>query len=484
MAIQSTSTAATYLRADSGDRGLWIIAGLGLLGVAIASGYALAVHELEALYVTVVLIACIGIMYDFRIGAVAILLLLPSADTYALPRGLMGIVGLSPMNLLVAGTLVSFVLQGRLQKAGRFLPRPLLWLYIVPLLLAGLNGTRFVDDMLPYYYDTMAIHFNTAGGYLREMVMRPLLIVLMAMLVAAGVARSQKPERFIIAIAISVWIIAALQLSYVFNSGVRLGWLASTRARSFFDGIGIHANDLGRLYMAAYALLLFVWWETKSQALRNFLFVTLGVLCFGLLLTFSRGAFMGFLLINAWLLAWKFNARTVGLAVLVVVVAMLVMPNAVYNRMMLGVESGDADAVSAGRIEGIWAPLLPEVLSSPLYGNGIGSVMWSKPIVSGAMVPVGHPHNAYLEALLDMGVIGLGLLLAFYWHVWRGFRSLGSNAYLSPELRGLFQGATACLLAFLVTGMSGSSLKPTGEFAYLWLAIGMMYGVLARRPTP
>jgi O-antigen ligase len=137
--------------------------------------------------------------------------------------------------------------------------------------------------------------------------------------------------------------------------------------------------------------------------------------------------------------------------------------------------------VAASRASG---SLLPEVLKSPLWGSGLGSILWSDPMETGAMVQVGHPHNAFLEALLDMGIVGLALLLAFFWHVWKGFRGLGSNAYLSPELRGFFQGATAALLAFMVTGMAGSSLRPSAEFVYLWLAIGMMYGVQARRPIP
>jgi hypothetical protein len=81
-----------------------------------------------------------------------------------------------------------------------------------------------------------------------------------------------------------------------------------------------------------------------------------------------------------------------------------------------------------------------------------------------------------------MGAIGLALLLGYFVTVWRGFRDLGSNAYLSPALRGFFQGATAGLLCFLITGFAGSSLRPTPEFAFLWIAIGMMYGVRARAP--
>jgi O-antigen ligase len=109
-------------------------------------------------------------------------------------------------------------------------------------------------------------------------------------------------------------------------------------------------------------------------------------------------------------------------------------------------------------------------------------MMWSEPMLQGQMLLVGHPHNAYLEAVLDMGFIGLILLCIYYLHVWRGFRTLGSNAYLSTEMRAFFQGAAAALLVFLVTGWTGSSLRPESEFGFLWVAIGMMYGMQARKP--
>ena len=144
---------------------------------------------------------------------------------------------------------------------------------------------------------------------------------------------------------------------------------------------------------------------------------------------------------------------------------------------------GGANAVSADRLDGIWLPLLPEIWKSPVWGNGLSSILWSDAMRADAMLTVGHPHNAYLEAILDMGFLGLALLGAYYLTVWRGFRALGSNAYISPEMRGFFQGAFAALLCFGITGWAGSSLRPSSEFAYLWVAIGMMYGMLARKPA-
>jgi O-antigen ligase len=147
------------------------------------------------------------------------------------------------------------------------------------------------------------------------------------------------------------------------------------------------------------------------------------------------------------------------------------------------VGGGDMNEFSAGRVDEIWIPLLPELFKSPIWGSGLESTTWSHALWAEQMLPVTHPHNAYMQAILDMGLLGLVLLLAFYWHVYRTCRDLGSNAYLSPTMRGFYQGVVAGLLCFIVTGFSGSSLRPTGEFAFLWIAIGMMYGQLARRRT-
>jgi O-antigen ligase len=463
---------------------IWIAAAALFVAVGALGGLALALGELDALWVSLSVVAALVVMVDYRVGAVLLIMMLPVYDSSLFPHELMGITGLNPINLLLAGTLFSYLLRAtRPQEVGRLLQPQLIWLYVVPIVIGGVIGSFRVDEIVPVFVEDLVIAFHNVPGYLRDMLVKPLFIPLIALLVGVAVARSEKAERYIVPIALSVWIVALIELGYVAYSGVSLGLLSAPSMRGFFAAIGLHANDLGRLFAIGYALLLFTWWETKNQALKTFLFVTMGLLSFALLLTFSRGAFVGFLLINALFLAWKFNYKTLSLAILALAVCALFMPGYVYNRVLLGIGEGNLDAVSAGRVDGIWLPLLPEILVSPLWGQGLGSIMWSTPMETGNMLVVGHPHNAFLEALLDMGVIGLGLLLAFYLHVWRGFRALGSNAFASPELRGFFQGATAGLLCHLVTGMAGSSLRPESEAAYLWMAIGMMYGLQARKPA-
>ena len=484
------ATASPYLREaplrgrqEPGGRYTWVLVAAGLLAFAVACGVSLALGELQALYATMSVALCLAVLADFRIGAVAMMLMLPIQSTVLFPHELLGITGLNPANLVLAATLASYAVRGRQNLAGRLVPAPLAWLYLAPIAVAGLIGAPHAADVVPVFSERELIHFTGAAGYLRDMLVRPLLLVPIALLIGAAAARSEKPERFLIPLGISVWLIAAVLIGYVIISGVPISMLSRASERTFFLPLGLHANGVGRLLAAAYALLLFPWWETKKAGLKLFLFATMGVLTFALLLTFSRGAFTGFIVVNLLFLAWKFNLRSVGLAALALAVAMLFMPGYVIDRVMVGFDSGSADAVSAGRIEGIWLPLLPELAGSPLWGNGLGSIMWLLPMKIGAVLEVTHPHNAYLEALLDMGVIGLALMLAYFWHVWRGFLALGSNPWLSPEMRGLFQGGAAALVCFLVTGMAGSSLRPDPDFIYLWLAIGLMYGMMARKPA-
>jgi O-antigen ligase len=470
--------ASAALRESALQRHGWILLAAGLILGAAAAGAGLAVGELDALYTTLALALCIGTLIDFRIGVVALLLILPFSRSIYFPHSLLGINGLNPLNVMLAGTLLAWLLRGGGPRGfSGFLPAPLLWLFILPIAIAAMIGLPHVDQIPSYLFEGD----NHVGAYIRDQV-KPLLIVAAALMVGAAVATSQKPERFLVPIVLAMWPLALLEIGFFIASGASLAVVSGRDERAFFEPLGLHSNELGRFHMVAYAFLLFCWWETKSPGLRRLLLVTLGLIVVALLLTFSRAAFLGFLLTSALFMLWKFNRKTLSLAMLATALAMLFLPVYFYERATTGFGEG-LNSLTAGRLDGIWLPLLPELAKSPIWGNGLSSLKWSEPMRLGAMLPVGHAHNAYLEALLDMGIVGLVLLLAFYRYVWKHFRLLSSNLQLSPELRGYFQGGTAALAAFLATGMSGSSLRPDGEFSYLWVAIGVLLGLLARKPA-
>lgn len=461
-----------------------VFGGIAMLGVL--AGVAVGVAGLNALYLCAATIGCAFILRDFRIGVVLLILLMPISESYVFPHKIFGVTGLNPLNLLLVGTFGSYLIRAASDGSlRRFVPHPLLWLYVVPILVAGAIGSRHLGDIAPVFFISGALDFHTVAGYLTEIVAKPLLLVIFALLVAAAVSRSRRPERFLVPTLISIWVMGAIVIGFVFGSGVSLHELASSESRAFLSALGLHANELGHLYAIAYALLLFTWAESKSPGLAVVLLASMAMTVVALVLTFSRGAFVAFGVVNLLFFFWRRNTKSLIFIGLLAAVALFALPGAVYERATTGFGSG-MDVVSAGRVDMLWLPLLPELLHSPIYGNGLQSILWSEPMRNGAgvtILPSTHPHNAYLQAVLDMGVVGLILLSAYFTHVWRGFRRLSVDPAVGANLRGFFQGAATGLLGLLVADFTDSSLAPRPEQIFLWVAVGMMYGQLARSRT-
>src|SRR5260221_11015692 len=216
---------------------------------------------------------------------------------------MLGFDSFTPLNLLLVGTLVSYLFPSLSDASfSPFRPRPLLWLYIVPILVAGALGSRHLGD-IPLFFNGL-VEFDNVAGYFRELVVKPLLIVIFALLVGAAWSKAEKPEKFLIPMLISIWVMGSMVIVFVYLSGVTLGELASSTSREFLSPLGMHANELGRMHEVAYALLLFTWAESKEWRLRFVLLASLGLVVVALMLTFSRGAFPGFLLVIACSLSW------------------------------------------------------------------------------------------------------------------------------------------------------------------------------------
>jgi hypothetical protein len=362
----------------------------------------------------------------------------------------------------------------------RFVPWWVLIVYIVPIVLAGINGLGHTGLIPQVFYLYEQIDYKDDIGYLRDVVVKPLIVVFFSLMVSAAYARSREPEKFLTPAIISIWMMSALVIGYFLASNVKFGQLAGEYARSFFSPLGMHANDLGRLYATAYAILLFTWDRTRQPVLKTMLFLTIGVVGAALVLTFSRAAIISVVLVSAIYIVSRFNKKTMFLAFLVVPPVLFFTPGAVWYRLGMGTEEGAA-GMSAGRITDIWGPLLPEILDRPFFGHGLQSVLWARAMRMNEMMDVTHPHSAYIGAIRDFGVIGALLLIGFWFTVWRGFRRLSRDPALPPHEQGFFEGAAAALVGFAAAGFVGSSFTPVPEQAFLWLAFGLMLGVGAKR---
>ena len=443
-------------------------------------GALLAVTEGAGLLLFIVAFSMVLILRDFRVGVAIMVLIMPLAQSYMFPHEMFGITGLNPLNLLLMATLTVYFMRAVGSKSlGHFIPKPLFLLFIVPMIVGAAMGAPHVGEIPAVYREFELIFFTDATGYVRDMLVKPLTFVIFALLVAAAFWRSRAPERFVAPLIVSMWVMPLLVVGFLVESGLGIFALSGTYNRSLLDPLGLHANDVARLFVIAYAILLFMWDRTRNMTLKLALLISMGFMTVALVLTFSRGGWVGWILVNMIYLFSRRNWKTIGLAALALPVFLAFLPGAVWDRIQAG-ENGGADGVTAGRTNLIWEPLMPEMFDHPVVGQGLGAVMFSNAARQEAMPAVTHPHNAFLEAYLDLGVVGLVILLAYWTTVWRNLRRLGRDERIHPNLRGLFEGAAAGLVSFIVAGFAGSSLMPVPEQVFLWFAVGAMYGMSLR----
>jgi len=476
---------------------LWAVFSLGFGLIAVLLGLVGAFFGWFAqLFILSIAVPVVLMLVDYRIGLMLVVMLLPYATSPLLPKA----GPLSMMNVLVLGVCLAFLLRWLLfRMAGRNLVVPvgrqLVWYYLAPVTAAMLIGTPHLGEIAKHYLAYSNFDSYGLKEYWISLYFKMMLLVVIACIIGAAVVERGNGLRFAIITVLSGVLFVFAIVAVVASTGASLEQLKN--ARSLLQVLGNHNNQAGVLLLAPFAAALFMREFVRNPLARNALLMATLVLVAGIALTFSRGAFVGLFVVLGFYV-WHFKRLGLGLAVLTLSVAGLaVAPNAIQERLMTGLGGESVreqitgrvqdDELTAGRVW-IWRQLAPEILrspSSPLVGSGFASVQWSAAAKDGRYIG-NHPHNLYLEMLMDLGLIGTALILIFYRYVWKSFRRLWEDERLAPAMRGYFLGAAAGLLGMLTYGFSNGNYYPAPEQLYFWVSVGLALGYqryLASQPA-
>lgn len=424
---------------------------------------------------------------DFRVGLVVLMILIPFQNTVWLPS----FTGFNLINYFTAATLGSLLLKRFFQGIPLVkVPASLLWLYLLPIILATALGVLSVDRV-PLHFLAIVESYMTKRKYVMDLAVRPLLTILTAWMLGTAVLNSKAPERFLVSIVLGPILMAVPSIVFLAMTGFSLDFLSSSSvsARMLLDQIGLHPNDLGPLLATGLILQLFLLPHIDRGLTRILLLAATAIVACGLLLTFSRG---GYLVAVVGVGYFIFTRRKLHhLAILLIGVAVLgaIFGGAFMDRVTTGVSGGFGGAIgsarpdelTAGRVM-IWRYLWPDALGSPIWGSGLGSIAWSWAVTSGLVV-VGHPHNLYLRIFMDMGALGLGAILAFYWWVFRHFRRMAKSKGLPPVVNAAFDGISAAFIGFLVNGLSNGNYVSVEAQVCIWMMFGLGLGYATRLAT-
>lgn len=205
---------------------------------------------------------------------------------------------------------------------------------------------------------------------------------------------------------------------------------------------------------------------------KLFLAVVLCILTLCLILTFSRGAWLG-LAISVFIFALLKDPRLLVLFIIVAVLSPMFLPSVVTNRIA-SIGSLE-DSSNAYRVT-IWIAALRMIKDYWLTGVGLGLTAFSRVyrdyMIAGASAV--HAHNLYLEICLELGIIGIFSLL---WMVFRGFSEALTSVDSNRKISYITAGIVAALAGHLFHGLFDYVWYSPRIVIAFWMYLGMMSAV-------
>lgn len=460
------------------------IAGLtvGLIGLSVLAG--LLVTRLEVAWLIAVVMGAIvvGLVFvDYRVGAVALTMMLPWIWSPLVPQAQ----GFSLINFLVFASMASLLLRrafGRAELVG--LPREMWWFYLLPIAVAALIAW----PNLPIGEMNFPARLSAAGessytpiSFVKRLI-KPMFFVMFAFVLANAVRDSKRPERFLLAFGVSAAIPTLAIIGQV------LGGVNVYDRDQFLSGLGLQVNEFGTLLALAAGPLLFIAAGAGTRLLRFGAGVLFCLVSSAMLMTASRGALIALVVIFAIWLMRRRKLSDVFVVIAAVAILLVVVPDAAQERLLMGLDDIGAtgahnrdDPLTKGRVA-VWAALAPDFFKAPLFGNGLSSTGWNSAVTSGRMY-VGHPHNLFLTILLDLGIVGGLAMLYMYYRIGKTMLQLSNESSISPVMRDYFIGAFAAFIGMLSASITGGNYTPHPEQTFFWVSLGFCFAYwdLARK---
>ncbi|MCX5713838.1 MAG: O-antigen ligase family protein [Candidatus Omnitrophica bacterium] len=370
-----------------------------------------------------------------------------------------------PLNVFVVLLIVSFLLKIILKRTG-FLVSPKvalpIFLFFLINCLSIIHSSNYVDTL--------------KGGILR---------LLMYILVFLAVAREVRDRRFLTWIIIS----AGLGLALVSIDGI---WQV-VGGKDFIRGyepvlnIGLaratasfnDSNVMG-VYLSALSPLMFGLALYSFKGKGKIIFVLLSVLALtGIVLTYSRPTLLAVYIVLFFLGSVKKDKLIIACLVLFTIISPFILPKSVkewareleYNPLRI--------MCNDDRIA-IYRNSLRMIKAHPVIGVGANTFMKNyryykefpeyRNVVT---IDYIYAHNNFLHMAGELGLLGLSLFLWFLYAIFRqGFLIL--SRIKDDHSKVISLSLLACLIAFLVNGLTESSLYYSRVAPLFWYICGLV----------
>ena len=438
---------------------------------------------------------------DWYKSLCALILMMAAVRHPDMPRTLLGIQGLSPWNMLLIFVILGCLAAKSKEGLKWDMPSMITKLLVAYFLLIIIGFIRMIMDT-GGIVDYALLRGRMPPGkvsLISEYLINPIKWTIPGMLLFYGCNSRERVKLACFSIVGLYFLLAVQIIRWMPFSALAGGEALDRRAVKILSNeIGMHRVTLSMMMAGAFwaAILLR---NVAKDALQRFL-VTIAsfTILFAQALTGGRAGYVAWAATGMTISFLRFKKYLVLIPIFACLIIFLV--PAVSERFLGGVGSSSEDAyrerlggafvvagvdlykMTSGRIVA-WPYVLDEVAEAPIFGHGRLAMQrtgLSRYLLENLYESFPHPHNAYLQWLLDNGLLGFVIIILFYALMMKFSFSLlkDSRDILFVVTGGI---AFSLLTAYLVAGIGSQYFYPVEESVGRWAAIGLMLRMYVER---
>jgi len=408
---------------------------------------------------------------DWFVSLCGLILMMAFIEHPDMPKGIFGVQGLNLWNVLFLSIALAWVKWRRRERPNWDMPPYfvlLMTMYVGIIVLGVLRAAFDLGDWGDY----------SLRNLISEELINTIKWLLPAIMLFDG-CRSRRQVILALTCILLMLFFFAVQVVRVMPLEAALGdnGVINRARMNLGDEVGYSAADLAVLLAGScWGIIAFIPF-IHNKLCRFIVLMAAGVVVFAGASTGGRGGYVscGITGLVLCLVKWR---RYLLVAPVIALLLPVVLPGATA-RMLQGFGQVDAEghtsvdeeALSAGRLE-IWPYVVEKISESPWIGYGrqaqirTGLARW---LSVNLRQTFGHPHNMYLELLMDNGILGAVPILAVYTTViWLTLGLFRSKNRLYSAVGGL---GLALVLSNLIAGITGQHYYPQEHTLGIWAAM-------------
>lgn len=419
---------------------------------------------------------------NWFVSLCAAILLVAVVEHPDFPKAIGGIPGLNPWNFLIFNVALAWYCRRAADGAGWDMPvnAGRLGLCFFAVIVVGVGRLLMNDFPEPLF---------SAGFILSEYLINSVKWMIPG-LILFDVCRTRRRATIALGVILLLYLLLAVQvIRWMPLSEVGSDGGMNTRASKIIQNeIGYNRVTLSMMLAGASWACLAALPVLKKNSHRLALFGTSCAIILGQALTGGRTGYVTWIVIGIVLAVLRWRKILLLLPAGVAVVA-IALPS-VRERMLQGVGGQEGNftvqtsayEMTSGR-DIAWPVVIEEIWKAPLLGHGRQAMVTTGArdfLLNNYSESFPHPHQAYLEQLLDNGMIGFLMVIPFYFYAL--FRSLPLVLERNDPLLCAIGCAGFCLVTALMIGaFGGQTFYPREGSVGMWAAIGLVLRVSVQR---